>query len=494
MPRHDAILGIDEGTTGTRAVLAGMDGTVLSASYRDIPLHTPRPGWVEQDAAVVWNRTADAIRQVLDEHPDVRVVAIGITNQRETSVLWNRATGEPVHPAIVWQCRRTADRCRQLRDEGMASEIAETTGLVIDPYFSGTKVEWMLHGLGVQRDDAAGLAFGTMDTWLIWNLTGAAAHVTDMTNASRTMLFDIERREWSAELLDLLGVPRSILPEALPSAARFGETRGLGFLSDGIPVCGVAGDQQAALFGQTCLEPGSAKNTYGTGCFLLMHTGNQRPRSAHGLLTTLACDERGGPAYALEGSVFIGGAAIQWLRDGLGILATARESEALARSVPDAGGVVFVPALTGLGAPYWNPDVRGAVFGLTRGTTRAHLVRAALEAIAHQSADVVEAMAGDAGTPLDVLRVDGGAAANDFLMQMQADLLGTPVERPSVIETTVMGAILLAGIGSGVWSPSDARARWRVERRFEPEMEASERALRRNEWRDAVARLTAGSA
>ena len=484
------ILGIDEGTTGVTAVLVDMEGAVVARTYREFPQYFPQPGWVEQDAEEIWEATTAVVRE-LRERADGEIAAIGITNQRETTLLWDRATGRPIHRAIVWQCRRTAPLCEALREAGEAERIAEKTGLVLDPYFSATKVKWLLDHVSDVRSAAHRLAFGTIDTWLVWKLTDGRAHVTDDTNASRTMLFDIDARRWDDDLLALFDVPRSLLPEVLPSAARFGETAGLGFLPDGIPIHGIAGDQQAALYGQTCFDVASAKNTYGTGCFLLMNAGAKRPKSAHGLLTTLACAADGSPVYALEGSVFVAGAAIQWLRDGLGILDSAAESEALARSVADTGGVLFVPALTGLGAPYWDTDVRGAVFGLTRGTTRAHLVRAALEAIAHQTADVVEAMAMDVGQPLSSLRVDGGASANDFLMAFQADMLGVPVERPTQIETTVLGAIYLAGVGIGVWSPDDLRSIHRIERRFDPSIGAAERDRHRRTWKRAIRRLRA---
>jgi glycerol kinase len=466
-------------------VLVDNEGRIVRRQYREVPLYYPHAGWVEQDAEEVWRATQEVCAAVVEGIAG-DIGAVGITNQRETVVVWDRATGRPVHRAIVWQCRRTARECQALRDAGHAEEIADKTGLVLDPYFSATKLAWILQRLD---GDADRLAAGTIDTWLIWHLTGGRSHATDMTNASRTMLLDIRARRWDDDLLGLFGVPKRVLPEVCPSSARFGRTLGVGFLPDGIPICGVAGDQQAALYGQTCFDPGGTKNTYGTGCFLLMNTGADRPRSRHGLLTTLACGANGEPVYALEGSVFVTGAAVQWLRDGLGIIASAGESEAAAASVPDAGGVVFVPALTGLGAPHWNADVRGALFGLTRGTTRAHIVRAALEGIAHQTADVVEAMVKDSGIPLSALRVDGGGAANTFLLQFQADLLGAVVERAAQTETTVLGACYLAGFSIGDWTPNDLRTMFRTDARFAPAMDETARRRHRAAWQKAVARL-----
>ncbi|MDA1193364.1 MAG: glycerol kinase GlpK [Candidatus Poribacteria bacterium] len=482
------ILGIDEGTTGVTTTLVNERGEIVEKAYAEIPQYYPRSGWVEQDADEIWNATASAVSDLLAKRP-ATILAIGITNQRETTILWDRASSKPVHRAIVWQCRRTSSVCDSLRARGLIDTIADKTGLVIDPYFSATKVQWLLDHVDGARDAVDRLAFGTVDTWLIWKLTDGTSHVTDYTNASRTMLFDIDRRAWDDDLLNLFDTPRSLLPEVRPSSGAFGETRGVGFLPDGIPIYGVAGDQQAALFGQTCFDVGSVKNTYGTGCFLLMNAGHERPRSQHGLLTTLACDGEGNPVYALEGSVFVAGALVQWLRDGIDILESAADSEALAMSVSDSDGVVIVPAFTGLGAPYWDADARGAVFGLTRGTTRAHLVRAALESIAHQSADVIEAMQHDAGTTLPRLLVDGGATPNDFLMQFQADMLGVPVERPAQVETTVLGAAYLAGLQLGMWNADALRDIHRIERRFEPSLNAADRDAKRREWRVAINRL-----
>jgi glycerol kinase len=495
--RH--VLAIDQGTTGSTALLLDRRGHVRARGYAELPQHFPRPGWVEHDPLEMWASVARAVRAALRAGgADGRgLAAIGITNQRETAVLWDRRSGRPVARAIVWQDRRTADRCAALRRAGLLPEVRRRTGLVLDPYFSATKVEWLLrHHRGLAaRARRGAVAFGTVDSWLLWNLTGGAVHATDPTNASRTLLFGLRSRRWDDAMLARFGVPRAMLPEVMPSSGRFGVTRGARFLPDGIPIAGIAGDQQAALFGQGCVEPGASKNTYGTGCFLLLHTGSKPVASRAGLLTTVACGPRGEPAYALEGSVFIAGAAIQWLRDGLGAIAKAGDSEALARSVPDAGGVTLVPAFVGLGAPHWRPDVRGAVFGLTRGTTRAHLVRAALESIALQSRDLVEAMEKDAGRRVRALRVDGGAAANDLLMQIQADLLGVPVVRPRVVETTALGAGLLAGLAEGLWdSHADADRARAVERVFTPRRDAAWRRGEVARWREALGRLLAGPA
>jgi glycerol kinase len=490
-PSRDLILALDQGTTGSRALLVDASGRVRAAGYAELPQHFPRPGWVEHDGEQIWTSVRVAIRRALRASglPPSRIVAIGITNQRETTLVWDRRTGRPVHRAIVWQDRRTAAICAQLaRREGEA-EFRRRSGLRLDPYFSGTKLTWLLRERRELRRRAARgeLAFGTPDSWLVWKLAAGRAHVTDPTNASRTLLYHVRRREWDPWLCDRLEVPRALLPEVRPSSSEFARTRGVPGLPDGIPITGIAGDQQAALFGQGCDRPGMSKNTYGTGCFLLLHTGGRPVTSRRGLITTLACGPRGEAAYALEGSVFIAGAALQWLRDGLHLIATAAESEPVARSVPDSAGVVMVPAFVGLGAPYWRPDVRGALLGLTRGVTRAHVVRAALESLAFQTCDVTEAMAADAGERLRSLRVDGGAAANDFLMQFQADLLGVPVARPAVLETTALGAAQLAGLGVGLWrGPADlARAR-RAGRVFRPRWTRSRRLEERARWRAAV--------
>lgn len=489
------ILALDQGTTGSTALVLDHRGQVRGRGYAELPQHFPQPGWVEHDAHEIWASVLDATRRALAAArlKGAAIAAIGVTNQRETTLLWDRTSGEPLGRAIVWQDRRTSERCAQLRRRGLEAGIRRMTGLVCDPYFSATKLEWLLeHRRGARALAARGrLAFGTIDSWLVWQLTGGTVHATDPTNASRTMLYGLRSRRWEPSLLRTFGVPASVLPEVLRSAGDFGRTRGLGrLLPDGIAIAGVAGDQQAALFGQGCVAAGQSKNTYGTGCFLLLHTGSKPVASRAGLLTTLACSADGGHAYALEGSVFVAGAAVQWLRDGLGFVGTAAESEALARSVPDAGGVVLVPAFAGLGAPYWRADVRGALLGLTRGTTRAHIVRATLESMAFQSRDLVEAMARDAGARVRALQVDGGAVANDWLMQYQADLLGVPVRRPRVIETTALGAGLLAGLGAGVWrSPRELATARTLDREFRPKQRAAWRKAEWQRWRSAIATL-----
>ena len=432
--------------------MIGADGRVAGRGYREIAAHFPRPGWVEQDATEILERTLEAAREAIAQAGSAPA-AVGITNQRETVVVWERATGRPVHRAIVWQDRRTARRCEELAAQ--RDRIAQLTGLVIDPYFSATKLEWLIRERELGAAAASGaLCAGTIDSWLIWQLTGGAVHATDPTNASRTMLYDIDRHEWSRELCALFAVPRAMLPEVRPSAGDFGTTDPA-LLGAAVPIAGVAGDQQAALFGQGCWRAGEGKNTYGTGAFLLLNTGSSRPAGGGGLLTTVGCDGAGRPAYALEAAIFIAGAAIQWLRDGLGIIESAQETEALARGIPSTDGVYFVPALVGLGAPWWEPGARGTIVGLTRGTTRAHLARAALEAMAWSTYDVLELMRERSGVAFDRLRVDGGATSNDWLMQFQADVLGVPVERPDMVETTALGAAGLAGIATGVWRDGD---------------------------------------
>ncbi|HEY9024762.1 MAG TPA: glycerol kinase GlpK [Burkholderiaceae bacterium] len=486
----EALLALDQGTSSSRAVVFGRDGRLLAVAQRELTQHFPQPGWVEHDANEIWEGQIACAREAVAK-AGVKIAAIGITNQRETVVLWDRKTGQPVHRALVWQDRRTADFCEQLKAQGKEARIRELTGLVIDPYFSATKLRWLLDNIDGARARAerGELAFGTVDSWLLWKLTDGAVHAADVSNASRTLLFDIHHGNWSDELLALFDIPRALLPEVRPSAGVFGVASEFG-----VAIAGIAGDQQAALFGQAALQPGQAKNTYGTGCFLLMHTGAQARASTQGLLTTRAAQLDAAPQFALEGSVFVGGAVVQWLRDGLRAIGGSGEVQALAQSVPDAGGVMFVPAFAGLGAPYWRPDARGALLGLTRGTTQAHIARAALESIAFQSAAVLTAMNADvgAGERLTELRVDGGASANDLLMQFQADLLGIPVLRPKVIETTALGAALLAGLGTGVYdSTEQIGAIWQLDRAFEPRMSRDEAGARLAEWDRAVRQVLA---
>ncbi len=483
-----AILAIDQGTTGSTCLVINEHMQVVGRAYSEFRQHYPQPGWVEHDADEIWDVTLRVAREAIESARGVEVVGIGITNQRETVVVWDRQTGNPVGRAIVWQDRRTADICRGLKAGGAEAWVRERTGLVLDPYFSGTKLTWLLqHDAGLRaRAEAGELAAGTIDCWLIWKLTGGRVHATDPTNASRTLLYNIASLEWDDELCKLFEVPRQLLPEVMPSSGVFGETEPKLF-GRSLPVAGVAGDQQAALFGQGCVAPGQAKNTYGTGAFLLLNTGQERVASRHGLLTTVACGPRGEPAYALEGSIFIAGAAMQWLRDELQIITSAEKSDALARSVADNGGVYFVPAFVGLGAPHWDPDARGMIVGLTRGTARAHVVRAALEAMAYSTHDVLQAMTNDAGVQAAELTVDGGASQNDWLMQFQADVLGVPVVRPRMVECTAAGAAALAGIGVGVWKDALEYAAAREEpMRFEPVMSAPARARLIDEWQRAV--------
>ena len=487
MPAH--ILAIDQGTTGTTVMIFDASGRLRGRAYSEFRQYYPRPGWVEHDPEEIWRVTrrviAAALRSARLTPSDV--AAIGITNQRETTVLWDRDSGRPVHRAIVWQDRRTASRCDALKAQGAEAAIHAKTGLVVDPYFSGTKLQWLFDHVKGARRNAGRLAFGTIDAWLVWKLTGGQAHVTDFTNASRTLLFDIHRRQWDPELLALLDVPEDVLPQVVPSAGVAAITAKRAF-GAAVPIAGIAGDQQAALFGQACTEPGLVKNTYGTGCFLLLFTGEKAVTSHRGLLTTMACAADGQPAYAVEGAIFVAGAAIQWLRDGLGVLKEAKESATLARAVESTLGVYMVPAFVGLGAPYWDAEARGAVVGLTRGVTRAHLVRAALESLAYQTRDVVDTMVAESGRALSGLRVDGGAAANDFLMQFQADILGTTVDRPKVVETTALGAALLAGVGVGMWRPGRDTARVRAsDRTFRPRMKPERREALYQGWRRAVA-------
>ncbi|MEP7382728.1 MAG: glycerol kinase GlpK [Gemmatimonadota bacterium] len=477
-----SILAIDQGTTGSTCLVLRADGTIAGRAYREITQYYPQPGWVEHDANEIFRQTRDAAREAIAQAgstPD----AIGIVNQRETIVVWDRSSGRPVSRAIVWQDRRTSARCAELAPQ--ANEIARRTGLVIDPYFSATKLEWLLRDEALARRAVAGeLLAGTIDAWLIWKLTGGAVHATDATNASRTMLYDIDAGAWSPELCALFGVPMGMLPDVRHSSGSFGEAQAE-HLGVTIPICGVAGDQQSALYGQGCWSPGEGKNTYGTGAFLLFNAGTTRPKGGGGLLTTIACDARGNPVYALEAAIFIAGAAVQWLRDGLQLLDTAADSEAIARSVDSTDGVYFVPALVGLGAPHWAPEARGTIVGITRGTTRAHLVRAALESMAYSTADVV-AMVRQQGVVLDRLRVDGGATSNDWLMQCQADVLQVTVERPAMIETTALGAAGLAGIAAGVWTTPEAFLASRDFTRFEPRRSRAEVTAEYAGWQRAV--------
>ena len=484
------ILALDQGTTSSRAIVFNQGGVAVAVAQKEFRQIFPQPGWVEHDANEIWATQSGVAAEVLARAglQPADLAAIGITNQRETTVVWERATSRPIAHAIVWQDRRTAAFCDALKRDGHAPLIQRKTGLVVDAYFSASKLRWLLdHVPGARaRAEAGELAFGTIDSWLMWKLTGGAAHVTDASNASRTMLFNIHAGDWDEELLQLFAVPRAILPAVRGSSEIYGEATGP---LAGIPIAGLAGDQQAALFGQVCTRPGMVKNTYGTGCFMLMHTGAQPVASRHQLLTTIAWRIGGRTEYALEGSVFIAGAAIQWLRDGLGLIKSARDVEALAASVPDTGGVYFVPAFAGLGAPHWDAYARGAIAGLTRGTTAAHLARAALESIAFQSADLVRAMEADSGIALRELRVDGGACVNNLLMQFQADLLGVPVARPKVFETTALGAAYLAGLAVGYWKDQEEiAAQWSLDRRFEPAMEATRREQLTAGWRKAVER------
>jgi glycerol kinase len=487
------ILALDQGTTSSRAIVFDRAGRIISVAQREFRQIYPQPGWVEHDPVEIWESQLHVAREAIAQAgiTPSQIAAVGITNQRETAIVWDRSTGQPVHNAIVWQCRRSASLCDSLKAAGCEPMIRERTGLVIDAYFSGTKIQWLLENVtGLRaRAERGEVCFGTVDSWLIYKLTGGKAWVTDYTNASRTMLFNIHRLMWDPDLCKALGVPLQMLPEVRPSSQLYARTVA-NLLGAEVPISGIAGDQQASLFGQACFHPGMAKNTYGTGCFLLVHTGNRPVVSGTGLLTTIAASPMEGRAeYALEGSIFITGAAIQWLRDGLQILAASSESEQLAASVPDTGGVYFVPAFVGLGAPHWDMYARGAILGLTRGTTRAHLVRAALEAIAYQTREVLEAATADAGLRLAELRVDGGATANDLLMQIQTDVLGTPVVRPVVKETTALGAAYLAGLAVGYWTSRDEITRnWAVDRRFLPEMDAARREELFAGWRRAVAR------
>ena len=486
------ILALDQGTTSSRAIAFDRSGNIAALSQQSLPQHYPQAGWVEHDPLEIWDTQRRAAAEVIARLPEGSVAGIGVTNQRETTILWDKATGEPVYNAIVWQCRRTAELCEDLKRRGLEERIRAATGLLIDAYFSGSKIRWILDNVpGVRRRAERGeVLFGTVESWLIWKLTGR--HVTDYANASRTMLFDIHRLAWDEELCGILGVPTAMLPQPVPNSAVYGTVQpsipGLESLA-GVPVCGAAGDQQSALFGQTCFTPGEAKNTYGTGCFLLMNTGDTICRSQNGLISTIAISLNGKVEYALEGSVFVGGAVIQWVRDGLRMIQESRDAEYYAQKVPDNGGIYIVPAFTGLGAPYWDMYARGAIVGITRGTTQNHIIRAAEESIAYQSADLVAAMEKDTGVPITSLKVDGGASRDQFLMQFQADILNKTVLRPAIRETTALGAAYLAGLATGVWKDRDEiRSLWHCNMTFAPQMDETERTRLLAGWHKAVGR------
>ena len=484
------ILALDQGTSSSRAIVFDHDGNVCSTAQMEFTQHFPQPGWVEHDPMEIWASEAAVIAEAISKIGinGKNIAAIGITNQRETTIVWDAETGKPVHNAIVWQDRRTAAYCDELKARGLTDKIREKTGLIIDAYFSGTKIKWILDNVpgARERAEAGKLRFGTVDSWLVWQLTKGEVHITDVTNASRTMLFNINTLQWDKEMLDLLGIPASMLPEVKSSSEIYGRTKTTIFAHE-VPIAGIAGDQQAALFGQMCTVPGSVKNTYGTGCFLLMNTGTKPILSKNKLLTTIAWKIGDTVNYALEGSIFVGGSVVQWLRDGLGIIRSSSEIEALAASVPDNGGVYFVPALTGMGAPYWDQDARGTICGLTRGATAAHIARAALEGIAFQTMDIVSAMEKDAGVKLSELKVDGGASRNNLLMQFQADVLGASVIRPKVTETTAMGAAYLAGLAVGYWGSTDEiRRQWQVDKAFTPS--GQDVSGFKAGWADAISR------
>lgn len=485
------LLALDQGTSSSRSIIFDLAGNIVGSAQQEFRQIFPQPGWVEHDAMDIWQSQLATTRAVLEKTgiAPAEIAALGITNQRETTVIWNRKTGQPINHAIVWQDRRTADYCEQLRMQGHAAAITQKTGLILDPYFSASKIKWLLDHVPDARAQAerGELAFGTVDSWLAWQLSEGSLHVTDVSNASRTMLWNIHQACWDEELLELFQIPAAILPSVHASSHRYGASKLFGAA---IPIAGIAGDQQAALFGQACFKPGMAKNTYGTGCFMLLHTGNQCASSSNGLISTAACQVDSQPQYALEGSVFIGGAVVQWLRDGLKAIQNSTDVEQLAASVPDSGGVVFVPSFTGLGAPYWVPSAKGAILGLTRGTTVGHIARAALESIAFQSTALLQAMNRDAATPISELRVDGGASANNLLLQFQANLLGIPVIRPKVTETTALGAAYLAGLAVGVYKNIDECAQqWQEERRFLPTMSRDQANALMQEWEIAVGRV-----
>lgn len=484
------VMALDAGTTSNRAIIFDVDSKIVGVAQKEFTQHFPQPGWVEHDAEEIWSSMHEVMREALEQSGLVAsdIAAIGITNQRETAVVWDRATGRPIYNAIVWQSRQTADICEDLKRQGLVDEFKEKTGLVIDAYFSGTKVKWILdHVKGAREKAEKGeLAFGTIDTWLLWKLTGGEVHKTDYSNASRTLMFNIKTLEWDEALLKYLTVPKSLLPEVRPSSEVYGHTIP-SVIGAAIPVAGMAGDQQSALFGQNCFSPGEAKNTYGTGCFLLMNTGTDICMSKNGLVTTIAWGLDGKVEYALEGSIFVGGSAIQWLRDGLRLVDSAPDSEWVAKKVPDAGGVYMVPAFVGLGAPYWDMNARGMIIGITRGTKKAHLVRATLDSLAYQTRDVLGAMEADSGNRLATLKVDGGAVANNLLMQFQADLLGVPVDRPQITETTALGAAYLAGLATGVWaSKEELKKSWQLETRFTPALDKKAADKLYKGWRKAV--------
>lgn len=489
----DYIMALDQGTTSSRAILFDKNGKMVNVAQNEFTQYYPKPGWVEHDAMEIWGTQSGVAREVLETsgiRPD-QIAAIGITNQRETTVIWDKETGRPIHNAIVWQCRRTANIADEMVKKGLSEYVQEATGLIIDAYFSATKVKWILdHVEGArERAEKGELLFGTMDTWILWNLTRGKVHVTDYSNASRTMMFNINTLEWDDKILEELDIPKAMLPEVRPSSEIYGRTDVRTFGGAEIPIAGIAGDQQSALFGQACFEAGMAKNTYGTGCFMLMNTGEEKVPSKNGLVTTIAWGIDGKVEYALEGSIFVAGAVIQWLRDELGIIRDAADSEFFASKVEDTGGVYLVPAFTGLGAPHWDQYARGTMVGLTRGTNRDHIIRAALESIAYQTRDVLEAMEEDSGIDLKELRVDGGAVANNFLMQFQSDLLNVPVQRPTIIETTALGAAYLAGLAVGFWeSREEIAERWAVDREFTPEMDENKANELYKGWQKAVGR------
>ncbi|ACB60570.1 glycerol kinase [Exiguobacterium sp. PvP048] len=485
------ILALDQGTTSSRAIIFDHDGQIVNSAQREFKQYFPQPGWVEHDANEIWGSILAVMADSLgtaDIKPS-QIASIGITNQRETTVVWNKETGKPVYHALVWQSRQTSGICDELNAQGLNQTFRDKTGLLIDAYFSGTKVKWILDNVEGAREQAENgeLLFGTIDTWLVWKLSGGKTHITDYTNASRTLMYNIYEQKWDDELLEILTVPKSMLPEVRQSSEVYDNTVPYHFFGFEVPIAGIAGDQQAALFGQTCFEPGEGKNTYGTGCFMLMNTGEKAVSSDHGLLTTIAWGVDGKVEYALEGSIFVAGSAIQWLRDGLRMLKNAKDSEGYALKVDSTEGVYVVPAFVGLGAPYWDSDVRGAIFGLTRGTEKEHFVRATLESLAYQTRDVLTAMEKDSGIELKTLRVDGGAVSNDFLMQFQSDILGVPVDRPEINETTALGAAYLAGLAVGYWKDkAEIKQQWKLNHQFKPEMKEDDREQRYAGWQKAV--------